>query len=463
MTQHTIKQSVTISGVGLHTGKPATLTFIPAPINHGFKFRRVDIEASPLILADVNKVHSTNRGTTLQFEQAQVSTVEHALSALTGLEIDNVLIEIDGPEIPILDGSADLFIRALLSVGKQPQDARRDYYEVTQTISYRDEATGAELIAIPDDHFSVTVMIDFNSPVLGRQYASLDSIADFPTEIAPCRTFVFLHELEYLLDQNLIKGGDIDNAVVIVDRVMNPAELQILANKIGKPSILVEKEGTLNNTQLRFNNEPARHKLLDVIGDLALIGKPFKGKIIATKPGHTANVAFARILKKHFLENIRLRDIPKYNPDKEPVLNTLQITKRLPHRFPFLLIDKIIELSKTNVVGIKNITVNEAFFEGHFPGNPIMPGVLQLEAMAQAGGILALANTPEGETWDTYLLKIDNCKFREKALPGDTLILKLTLKEPIRRGIVQMQGVAYVGTKVISEAEMTALVQKRRL
>ena len=461
MKQHTIKEETAVKGVGLHTGKVVTMTFKPAPPNHGFKFQRTDLPDAPIIPADVNRVCSTNRGTTIQIGEASVSTIEHTLSALTGLEIDNILIQIDGPEAPILDGSALQLIQALQFAGREPQDAKRDYYQVMSPIVYRDEATGAELLALPADDYSVTVMIDFNSPVLGQQYAILDHLKSYVREIAPARTFVFLHELEQLLQQGLIKGGDLDNAVVIADKIMNQKELVALAKKLGKESVKVEKEGVLNTSPLRFTNEPARHKLLDVIGDLALIGKPFKGRIIATKPGHAANVAFAAMLKKHFMDTKKLQGVPIYDPNKEPILDSVKITKKLPHRFPFLLIDKIIELTENTVVGVKNITMNEAFFVGHFPNNPVMPGVLQLEAMAQTGGILALANTPDGEVWDTYFLKIDNCKFRDKALPGDTLILKLELKEPIRRGIVHMQATAYVGTKIVSEAELTALIQKR--
>ncbi len=461
MKQRTIRQEVALSGVGLHTGEAVVMIFKPADVHHGVKFKRTDVDGAPVIPADLNKVGATNRGTTLGHENALVHTVEHTLSALAGLEIDNVLIEINGSEVPILDGSAAELIRALLNAGIVEQEADREYFRVMSPVAYRDEASGVEFLALPADDFSITVLIDFNSPVLGKQYASLDRIGEFEKEIAPSRTFVFLHELEYLLAQNLIKGGDLDNAIVIADGPMGSDQLDALAKKLGKQSVAVEKEGILNTTALRFSNEPARHKLLDVIGDLSLIGKPFKGKIIATRPGHTANVAFARILKKHFLDHKKLQGVPVYDPNKPPLLTTTQIARKLPHRYPFLLVDKIIELTETRVVGVKNITMNEPYFVGHFPDNPVMPGVLQLEAMAQTGGILALANVPDGEVWDTYFLKIDNCKFRDKATPGDTLILKLELMEPIRRGIVHMQATAYVGAKVVSEAELTALIQKR--
>ncbi len=461
MKQCTIKNAVVIEGVGLHTGRLVKMTFKPAAVDHGYKFQRVDIEGAPMIAADVNKVVSTNRGTTLKSEEAQVSTVEHALSALVGLGIDNVLIEIDGPEVPIMDGSAMPFIHALESAGIETQNADRDYFEITEPISYRDEVTGTELLALPADEFSVTVMIDFNSSVLNHQYASLDHLSAYKTEIASCRTFVFLHELEQLLGQNLIKGGDLENAVVLVDRLMDQDELDILAKKLDKPSVKVEREGVLNTTKLRFNNEPARHKILDVIGDLALVGKHIKGKIVATKPGHTANVAFAKILKKHYADYRKLQGVPKYDPNVKPILDINQIAKKLPHRFPFLLVDKIIDLTPSSVVGVKNITMNEWMFQGHFPDNPVFPGVLQVEAMAQTGGLLALANTPDEEHWDTYFLKIDNCKFKEKVMPGDTMIIKMELKEPIRRGIVHMQGYCYVGNKMVSEAELTAMIQRR--
>lgn len=462
MKQHTLKEAVFIEGIGLHTGRTVRLTFKPAPIDFGFKFQRIDLDGMPVIAADANKVVSTNRGTTLKNDDAQVSTVEHALSALIGAGLDNVLIEVDGPEIPIMDGSALPFLTAIEKVGIVEQDAQREYFEIIEPISYKDEITGTELLALPANEFSVTVMIDFKSPVLGHQYASLDTPPQYKTEVAPCRTFVFLHELEQLLGQGLIKGGDLDNAIVIVDRLMSQDELDILAKKLDKPSVKVEREGVLNTTQLRFDNEPARHKLLDVIGDLALVGKHIKGKIVATKPGHMANIAFAKILKKHYLENRKLQGIPKYDASVKPVLDINQISKKLPHRFPFLLVDKVIELTPNHVVGIKNITMNEWMFQGHFPNNPVFPGVLQVEAMAQTGGLLALANTADDEQWDTYFLKIENCKFKDKVIPGDTLIIKMELKEPIRRGIVHMQGYCYVGNKMVSEAELTAMIQKRQ-
>ena len=345
MKQATIRKAVSIKGVGLHTGKPVKMTFKPAPVNHGYKFKRIDSENQPVISADVNRVSSTNRGTTIKSGDAQVSTVEHALSALAGLDIDNVLIEIDGPETPIMDGSAMAFVKKLQTAKREEQDAERDYFEVIEPISYKDEVTGTELLALPAENFQVTTMIDFNSPVLGHQYASLESMKDYKKEIAPCRTFVFLRELEQLLDQNLIKGGDMDNALVIADRKVSQKELDKLAKRLGKKSVKIEKEGILNTIKLHFENEPARHKLLDVIGDLALVGKPIKGKIVATKPGHTANIEFAKLLKGLYQEQRKLKGKPKYDPTAEPIYDVVEIAKRLPHRYPFLLIDKIIELS----------------------------------------------------------------------------------------------------------------------
>lgn len=461
MKQHTIKGPLTIKGVGLHTGKEVTMTLKPAPVNHGLKFQRIDLESAPIISADVNRVVSTQRGTTIKSGDAQVSTVEHTLSALMGLSVDNVLIEINGPETPIMDGSALEIVKGLESVGKEVQDADRDFLEIIDPISYRDEQTGAELLALPADEFQVTTLIDFNSPVLGHQYASLDDLEQYASQIAPCRTFVFLHELEQLLDDNLIKGGDLSNAIVIVDRLMSQEELDHLAKRLNRPSVKIDREGILNTLDLRFENEVARHKLLDIVGDLALVGKPIKGRIVATKPGHTANVAFAKILKQQYKEQRKLKGKPKYDPDKEPLRNIVDILKLLPHRYPFVLVDKIIELSDTHVVGIKSVTFNEQFFQGHFPNNPVFPGVLQMEALAQTGGILALSTVDDPENWDTYFLKIDNCKFKNKVVPGDTLILKMELLGPIRRGVVQMQGTAYVGNKIASEGELTAQIIRR--
>lgn len=461
MKQRTIQKSISLSGVGLHTGESATLTLHPAPENHGRIFQRIDLEDKPTIKADVNRIVSTNRSTVLGRANAKVGTVEHLLSALVGLSIDNVLIEIDAAEVPILDGSAMPFVEAIREAGIEEQMEERQYFVIEEPIAYRDEESGAELLAIPSDHFQVTTMIDFNSKVLGQQYAYLEHLEEYVERIAPCRTFVFLHELEHLLEQDLIKGGGLENAIVIADGVVNQSQLDALSKRLNKPSIKVDKQGVLNTIDLKFQNEAARHKLLDVVGDLSLVGVPIQGRIVATKPGHTANVAFAKMLKKIHLEQIKLKGRPKYDPNKEPLYDIAAIEKLLPHRHPFLLVDKIIELTSDTVVGVKNISFDQYFFKGHFPGNPVFPGVLQIEALAQAGGILALSQQEDTEGWDTYFVKVDKVKFKHKVLPGDTLILKMKLMAPIRRGIVQMQATAYVGNKLVSEGELTAQIVKR--
>ena len=462
MNQCTIKGPTTLSGIGLHTGKQVNLTFKPAPINHGYKFKRVDLEDEPILTAEISRVESTQRGTTLKSGQAEVHTVEHVLSALYGLQIDNILIELDGPEIPILDGSALKFVQALQAVGIEEQDESREYFIIKEPISFKDEENGSELMIMPFDGFEIVTMIDFNSPVLGQQYANYTgTVGEYEKNIAPCRTFVFVHELEYLFDQGLIKGGDLDNAIVIADQVIDQEQLDQLAKKLNKPSIKVDKEGILNTVTLHFKNEPARHKLLDVIGDIALLGKPIKGRIIATKPGHGINVAFTRVLKKKYQEQRKLKGKPDYDPNKEPLFNSQEIANWLPHRYPFLLVDKVIELTNQHVVGVKSVTFNEYFFQGHFPNNPVMPAVLQIEAMAQTGGILALSTVDDPGNWDTYFLKIENAKFKHKVVPGDTVLFRLDLLAPIRRGICQMYAIAYVGNKIVSEAELTAQIVKR--
>jgi UDP-3-O-[3-hydroxymyristoyl] N-acetylglucosamine deacetylase/3-hydroxyacyl-[acyl-carrier-protein] dehydratase len=462
MNQQTIKSTLQLNGVGLHTGKAVALEFFPAEVNHGIKFRRVDLEDQPVLKADVGLVDSTNRGTCLKSKDVEVHTVEHLMSALIALGVDNVMIDVNGPEIPIMDGSAKMFCDAIKEVGLEEQDKERDYFVVEEPIFFKDDNGDTELIALPYDGFQVTTMIDFNSKVLGTQHAQLNSLDEYESEIASCRTFVFLHELEALFDQGLVRGGDLDNAVVLVDKVLSEEALNALAEKIGKPGIKVESEGVLNTTDLYFRNEPARHKLLDVIGDLGLIGAPIKGKIITNRPGHTANVQFARVLKKAYLMQKKSRNIPKYDPNIEPVYDVNQIQELLPHRFPFLMIDKIIEVSENHVVGVKNVAMNEHLFQGHFPGNPIFPGVLQVEAMAQTGGILALLLQEDQKGWDTYFLKINNTKFKGMVRPGDTLVFKLELMAPIKRGIVQMYGAAYVGGKLVSEGEFTAQIVQRK-
>lgn len=458
--QHTLKQSITISGTGLHTGINVKMVLKPANPGFGYQFQRVDLPGAPIIKADCDLVTDTSRGTTLEKDNAKISTVEHLLAALVGMGVDNCLIEVDGPEIPIIDGSSYPFVEIIEKEGVIEQDAAKVWYTLDTNISFYDEKKRVEMTALPSPNFEVTTLIDFNSPVLGTQHASMKSIRQFKSEIAPCRTFCFLHELEALLENNLIKGGDINNAIVVVDKTVTPEEMGRLAKAFGRKTVEIKSEGYLNNLELRFPNEPARHKLLDVVGDLALIGYPIKANIIANRPGHSSNVEFAKKIKQYIKKNKHTKGIPLYNPNDPPVYNLQQIENTLPHRFPFLLVDKIIELNDNFIIGLKNVSFNEYFFQGHFPGNPVMPGVLQIEALAQTGGILCINAMPEGK-YDTYFLKIDNCKFKQKVSPGDTMLLKMELIEPIRRGICVMRGSVYVGNKLCTEGEFTAQLVKK--
>ena len=458
--QHTINKSISISGTGLHTGVLVEMTLNPANPGFGYQFQRTDLPNQPIIKADCDLVTDTSRGTTLQVGDAKVSTVEHILAALVGLGVDNVLIQVNGPEIPIIDGSSSPFIDLIEKAGVIEQDAAKAWYSIDENIFHYDDEKRVEMVALPALDYQITTLIDFNSPVLGTQHAALKTIKEFKSEIAPCRTFCFLHELEALLKNDLIKGGDINNAIVVVDKPVSEQEMNRLAKVFKRDKIEVKSEGYLNNLELRFPNEPARHKLLDVVGDLALIGYPIKARIIANRPGHSSNVEFAKKIKQYIKKNKHVKDVPVYDPTATPVFSLEQIEKTLPHRHPFLFVDKIIELTDTVIVGVKNVTFNEWFFPGHFPGNPVMPGVLQIEALAHTGGILCINAMPKGE-YDTYFLKIDNCKFKQMVRPGDTMLLKMELTSPIRRGICEMRGTVYVGGKVTTEADLVAQVVKR--
>jgi len=458
--QKTLKDTVSISGTGIHSGEYVTLTLVPAEPGTGFIFRRTDLEGRPEIKADVDLVVDVERGTTLQYKDIKIATVEHLLAALIGLEVDNVVMELDGEEVPILDGSSRYFVELVEKAGIVEQEAEREYFVLEETVNYYDPVKDVEMMAVPNDHYNVTVMIDYNSDVLGRQFAQLKELKQFKSEFASARTFCFLHEVEPLLKEGLIKGGDLSNAMVIADVPLDQASMERLSKMYNIPLKDIKTEGIVNDFNLHHNNEPARHKLLDVIGDLGLIGMPIKGKIIASKPGHATNVEFAKKLKKYIKEKRKLREIPRYDPNQKPVRDLEEIKELLPHRYPFLLIDKIIQLSENNIVGIKNVTFNEPFFAGHFPGDPIMPGVLQLEAMAQTGGVLVLSGKDDPENYGTYFLKIEECKFKHPVRPGDTMIIKMSKLEKERRGINQMQGSIYVGNKLVTTARLMAKVFK---
>jgi UDP-3-O-[3-hydroxymyristoyl] N-acetylglucosamine deacetylase/3-hydroxyacyl-[acyl-carrier-protein] dehydratase len=458
--QHTIKEELTISGAGIHTGEAVTMRLKPAEPNTGINFQRIDLPEKTIIKADVDNVVETNRSTTLEVKGARVSTIEHLMAALVGMEIDNVLIEINGEEVPILDGSSQPFVDQLRKTGTVKQNAEKIFYEIQHNISFIDEDKKVEMVALPFDEYRINTLIDFNSPVLGTQHADIRNIHQFNDEIASSRTFCFFHELEALVNNNLIKGGDINNAIVVVDRPVSADQVDRISKIFKKTDVKVSEEGILNNLELRYPNEPARHKLLDVVGDLALVGYPFKAHIIANRPGHASNVKFAKKIKDHIKKYKNKQEVPKYDVNQAPLFDIHQIEKILPHRYPFLLVDKIMELTEKHVIAIKNVTYNEPFFQGHFPGNCVMPGVLQVEALAQAGGILAIPRDTEDQ-FDTYFLKIENCKFKQKVVPGDTLILKMELLAPIRRGICEMKGTIFVGDKVTTEAVLVAQIVKR--
>lgn len=459
--QRTLKEVIVFNGVGLHTGELVTMEIHPAPENHGYKFQRIDLEEKPIIKADADLVVATDRGTTLEFKGARVYTTEHVLAALYGMQIDNALITLTGPEIPIMDGSSLPFVKEILRVGYEEQNAERDYFVLNENIKWEDLDKGIEILAVPDPQYRITVMVDYNSPALGTQHASMYQIDHFEKEIAPCRTFCFLRELEFLAANNLIKGGNLDNAIVLVERNdVKQEELDRLAKLLGKDSLQVNYDGigVLNSLKLQFENEPARHKLLDIVGDLALVGKPIKAHILAARPGHSGNTRFAKVLKEQIKK--QATEPRHFDLEKDPLYNINDIERMLPHRYPFLLVDKVMEITDETIIGVKNVTMNEPMFQGHFPGNPVFPGVLQIEATAQVGGIFALSKVEDPHLYSTYFMKIDNVKFKQKVLPGDTLVFELKLISPIRRGLVHMAGTAYVNGKVVMEAEMLAQVIK---
>ena len=460
--QHTVKKPIIISGVGLHTGAKVKMTICPAKPNFGLKFQRIDLADNPTIDADVDNVVDVSRGTTLEQNGAKITTVEHILATMVGLEIDNALIQINGPEIPIMDGSSKDFIEAIEATGVEEQNAQRNFFEVPESVFYRDKDKNVEIAALPLDDYRLTVMVDYNSRVLGSQHATLNKIKDFTETISDARTFCFLHEVEELYNKDLIKGGDLSNAVVIVDKKVDDAELDRLAKLLGKKNIKTSESGILNNTELRHKNEPGKHKLLDLLGDLALIGRPIKAQILAARPGHEANIAFAKKIKKLMLETTK-SNVPQYDPKVPAVLDINKIQKILPHRYPFLLVDKIFHLDDEEVAGVKNVTINEPFFQGHFPGNPVMPGVLQIEAMSQIGGVLVLNTVDDPENYWTYFLGVESFKFRKMVVPGDTLVMRCELLQPIRRGFAKMKGSAYVGNNLVCEGIMTASIVRKDL
>lgn len=460
MNQKTLNGEFTLTGKGLHTGLEITARFLPAPENHGYKFKRVDLEGQPEIDALAENVVATVRGTVIAKGEARVSTIEHAMAALYAAGVDNVLIEVNAPELPILDGSARFYCEEIARVGLADQNADKDFFYIKSKIEVRDEATGSSIIVLPDDEFAVDVKIDFNSAVLNNQYASLDSMDNFGSEISSSRTFVFVREIEPLVKNNLIKGGDLENAIVIYDSPMAQSELDRLADLMNVPRKDVSEFGYINDKPLTSENEPARHKLLDIIGDIALIGRPLKGRVIATRPGHSINTTFAKKIRRE----IKHQDVqaPVYNPNKEPLMDNNRIREMLPHRYPFLLIDKVIEKGTNYIVGVKNVTANEPFFQGHFPQEPVLPGVLQIEMMAQTGGLLVLSGLDEPDRYSTYFMKIDNVKFRQKVVPGDTLIFHVSYMTELRRGCAMMKGYAFVGEKIVAECEFMAQIVKNK-
>ncbi len=463
MKQKTLNAPFSVSGKGLHSGLNVEATFMPAPENTGYVFKRIDLQDAPVIEALAENVVETNRGTVIACKtnkDVKVGTIEHSMAALYAAGVDNCIIEINAPEMPILDGSATLYSEKIEEVGLKEQAAEREFYVVKQRIKVVDEATGSSLIVLPDDDFSIDTMIEFDSPVLSNQFASLTSLANFKEEIAGSRTFVFVREILPLVENNLIKGGDLDNAIVIYDKKMSQEELDRIADVAGAPHIPNDQLGYLNHKPLTFPNEPARHKLLDVMGDLALIGRPLKGRIVATRPGHTINTRLSKQIRKELrYQNVQA---PVYDPNKAPVMDINHIRELLPHRYPMQLVDKVIEISDNYIVGVKNVTSNEPFFQGHFPQEPVMPGVLQIEAMAQVGGLLVLSSVDEPERYSTYFMKIDNVKFRQKVVPGDTLIFHISFMTPLRRGCAVMKGYAFVGEKIVSEVEFMAQIVKNK-